>query len=109
MKTLAINVELLDDMDGADGYCLCVDSRTFEIQIDSRLEGDDFITALCHEMVHVKQYARGETKDVNQFTKAWKGEEYIAMYSTVKEYMALPWEAEAYKLQEELCEKYHLV
>jgi hypothetical protein len=28
------------------------------------------------------------------------------MYSTVNEYMALPWEAEAYELQEVLCNEY---
>jgi hypothetical protein len=106
MKSLDICVQLSNDMEHADGYCLAVDRREFVIEVDSRLKGDDFITALTHEMVHVKQYARGETKDVNTFTKSWKGEEYIAAYSTVDEYMALPWEAEAYELQEVLCNEY---
>ena len=109
MKTLDICVQLSNDMDHADGYCLAVDNREFVIEIDSRLKGDDFITALTHEMVHVKQYARGETKDVNTFTKSWKGDEYISMYSTIDEYMALPWEAEAYQLQEVLCNEYKLL
>ena len=106
MKTLDICIELSKDMDNADGYCLAVNPREFVIEIDSRLRGDDFITALTHEMVHVKQYARGETKDVNKFTKSWKGDEYISLYSTVDEYMALPWEKEAYELQEVLCDEY---
>lgn len=109
MKTLDICIQLSDDMDGADGYCLAVNPREFVIEVDSRLKGDDFITAITHEMVHVKQYARGETKDVNEFTKSWKGDEYIAMYSTVDEYMALPWEKEAYELQESLCSAYKLL
>lgn len=109
MKTLDICIQLSDDMDGADGYCLAVTSREFVIEVDSRLKGDDFITALTHEMVHVKQYARGETKDVNTFTKSWKGEDYIAAYSTVDEYMSLPWEKEAYELQESLCSAYKLL
>ena len=109
MKTLDICIELSSDMDHADGYCLAVNPREFVIEIDSRLKGDDFITALTHEMVHVKQYARGETKDVNTFTKSWKGDEYISMYSTIDEYMALPWEAEAYQLQEVLCNEYKLL
>ena len=109
MKTLDICIELSNDMDHADGYCLAVNPREFVIEVDSRLKGDDFITALTHEMVHVKQYARGETKDVNTFTKSWKGDEYISMYSTVDEYMALPWEAEAYQLQEVLCNEYKLL
>ena len=109
MKTLDICIQLSDDMDGVDGYCLAVNPREFVIEVDSRLKGDDFITAITHEMVHVKQYARGETKDVNEFTKSWKGDEYIAMYSTVDEYMALPWEKEAYELQESLCSAYKLL
>jgi hypothetical protein len=106
MKTRDILLYLEKNMDRADGYCLAESKRSFVLEIDSRLKGDDFITAITHEMVHVKQYARGETKDVNKFTKSWKGEEYISLYSTVDEYMALPWEEEAYRLQETLCEEY---
>ena len=109
MKTLDICVQLSDDMEYADGYCLAVDKREFVVEIDSRLKGDDFITALTHEMVHVKQYARGETKDVNQFTKSWKGDEYISFFSTIDDYMELPWEKEAYNLQEVLCSEYKLL
>ena len=106
MKTLDILLYLEKNMDRADGYCLAESKQSFVLEIDSRLKGDDFITAITHEMVHVKQYARGETKDVNQFTKSWKGEEYISLYSTLEEYMELPWEEEAYRLQETLCEEY---
>lgn len=106
MKTLDILLYLEKDMERADGYCLAEDKRTFVLEIDSRLKGDDFITAITHEMTHVKQYARGETKDVNKFTKSWKGEEYLSLYSTVEEYMELPWEKEAYEMQEVLCEEY---
>ena len=106
MKTLDICVELSDDMEHADGYCLSVTPREFVIEIDSRLKGENFITALTHEMTHVKQHAKGELKDVNAFTKLWKGKEYMALYSTVDEYMELPWEAEAYEMQEILLTKY---
>lgn len=106
MKTLDIILYLSKDMDNADAYCLAESKRSFILEVDSRLKGDDFITAITHEMVHVKQYARGETKDINQFTKSWKGDEYISLYSTVDEYMALPWEKEAYELQEVLCDEY---
>ena len=105
MKTLDICIHL-DKLEEADGYCLAVTNREFNLEIDKRLKGDDFITAITHEMVHVKQYARDETKDVNRFTKSWKGDDHISMYTTVEEYMSLPWEKEAYELQEILCEEY---
>lgn len=109
MKSLDICIQLSDDMDGADGYCLAVDNREFVIEIDSRLKGDDFITAITHEMVHVKQHARGELKDLTLATKMWKKQEYISLYSTVDQYIELPWEAEAYALQEVLCDEYKLL
>ena len=106
MKTLDIIMYLEPDMENADGFCLAEDKRRFILEIDSRLKGDDFITAITHEMTHVKQYARGETKDIDKLTKSWKGTEYISLYSTVEEYMNFPWEKEAYEMQEVLCKEY---
>ena len=106
MKTLDICIQLSNDMERADGYCLAVDNREFVIEVDSRLKGDDFLTALTHEMVHVKQHARGELQDHTLALKKWKGEEWITLYSTIDEYMNFPWEKEAYELQEVLCNEY---
>jgi len=105
METLDICVHL-DKLPEADGYCLAVTNREFNLEIEKTLTEDDFITAICHEMVHVKQFARGETKDVNLFTKQWKGIDYLSAYSTVDEYMTLPWEKEAYEMQEILLKKF---
>ena len=105
METLDICVHL-DKLPEADGYCLAVTNREFHLEIEKTLTEDDFITAVCHEMVHVKQFARGETKDVNLFTKRWKGTDYLSAYSTVDEYMTLPWEKEAYEMQEILLKKF---
>jgi len=105
METLDVCVHL-DKLPEADGYCLAVTNREFHLEIEKTLTKDDFITAVCHEMVHVKQFARGETKDLNLFTKQWKGTEYLSAYSTVDEYMTLPWEKEAYEMQEILLKKF---
>ena len=108
METLDIYVNL-DKLPEADGYCLAITNREFHLEIEKTLTEDDFITAVCHEMVHVKQFARGETKDVNLFTKLWKGAEYLSAYSTIDEYMKLPWEKEAYEMQEILLKKFKKV
>ena len=105
METLDVCVHL-DKLPEADGYCLAVTNREFHLEIEKTLTEDDFITAVCHEMVHVKQFARGETKDLNLFTKQWKGTEYLSAYSTIDEYMTLPWEKEAYEMQEILLKKF---
>ena len=112
-KSLNIKVHfvkgLLDKYNQA-GNCMWEDDsyrpKEFLLEIDADLKLRRVLQSVCHEMVHVKQYARGETKDINQFTKSWKGDEYISLYSTVDEYMALPWEKEAYELQEVLCSEY---
>ena len=93
MKTLDICVELSDDMENADGFCLAVNKREFVIEIDSNLKGEDFITALTHEMVHVKQYVMKELKD-----SYWKGEYFDGPYTDA------PWEIEAYELEQTLLE-----
>ena len=108
METLDIYVNL-DKLPEADGYCLAITNREFHLEIEKTLTEDDFITAVWHEMVHVKQFARGETKDVNLFTKLWKGAEYLSAYSTIDEYMKLPWEKEAYEMQEILLKKFKKV
>ena len=108
METLDIYVNL-DKLPEADGYCLAITNREFHLEIEKTLTEDDFITAVCHEMVHVIQFARGETKDVNLFTKLWKGAEYLSAYSTIDEYMKLPWEKEAYEMQEILLKKFKKV
>ena len=93
MKTLDIYIDLDNNMDTADGYCYSVNPREFVLQIDNRLKGDDFITAVCHEMVHVKQYAKGELTE--------KG-----AVQTLEEYLELWYEKEAYKMQEILLEQF---
>lgn len=105
MRTLDICLDIVKIEDKVDGYCLCLDPRTFEIEIQSGIGYEDFVTAIFHEMVHVKQHARLELIDKG-FIKKWKGEEWISMFTTVDEYMKLPWETEAYRLQEELFEEY---
>jgi hypothetical protein len=107
MRTLDVTIELSRDMDNADGFCLAETKRQFIIEIDSRLNYEDFVSCICHEMVHVKQHARNELQDLNLLTKRWKDQEYFGIYSTIEEYMALPWEAEAYELQEVLLERYN--
>lgn len=87
----------------AQGYCLDCGDREFEIEIDQRLKGEDLLTCVFHEMVHVKQGVRGELKDISYTAKQWKGEEYINLIYDYDH----PWEEEAYHLQEEILEAWN--
>lgn len=93
----------LEENDGMMAYCMDLEDRDFEIGCDKELITKhglrEFITAICHEMVHVKQNVRKELVEKNgkQF---WKGRD-----CTDVEYMEQPWEKEAYKLQDKLAMK----
>ena len=59
---------------------------------------------VCHEMVHVKQYARNEMTD-----SFWKGKmrwrnRFIKKNTS---YSKLPWEREAYRKQKTLSKSYY--
>ena len=97
-RTLEITVNIKKIKGDAVGYCMMEDSnREFEIEISRELSLKDFITTLTHEMVHVKQYARNE---MDGCSMRWKK-------AKVKEgtnYWDLPWEKEAYRLQDALAQ-----
>ena len=102
-RTLDIEVvfRTFNKKEGAVGFCgMTDDNRTFEIEIDSKMGINELVTTVCHEMVHVKQYARNEmTDECVQFGAAtWKGRKVSPKVG----YYDLPWEKEAYRLQDRL-------
>ena len=71
-----------------------------EIEIDAELGLRDFITAICHEMVHLKQAYRKEMVQKADGRTYWKGRD-----CTDVDYLDQPWEKEAYRLQDKLALK----
>lgn len=73
-----------------------VRSRVFNIYIDGGLSNFLKILSIMHEMVHVKQYAKGELfqslKDSN--LQKWNRKEWIN--EEKMSYWELPWEIEAH-------------
>lgn len=104
-KNLELDIALCSLEGDTDGYHLFMEKGHHEIEIQKGMSKEDMLSALFHEMVHVRQYERGHLKD-NGLVKAWKGEEYIYLYNTVEQYKAFPWEEEAYRLQEEMVTKW---
>ena len=122
-KSYNIEFDLMKIKGNVQGWCMEIDRNASHIEIDKRLEGDDFITCVLHELVHVKQQFKGELKELNGKAKRWKDEIHIGITSNilegrhrlelirkdaldkgvyVTEYMDLPWEKEAYAMQETL-------
>jgi hypothetical protein len=104
-KKLAENVNLTIDFEKFEpsckeyAYCDWVDdnhrSRVFVITINRNLSKKETLLALAHEMVHVKQYAKGELKDIFRPVKMtkWMGESFP---ENSVDYWDSPWEWEAF-------------
>ena len=107
MRTLDISIlfKKIPPQENTIGTCLMQDNnRTFEIEIQKGLSFDEIVKTVCHEMVHVKQYARNEMTD-----STWKGKlrwrnRFIKKNTS---YSKLPWEREAYRKQKTLAKSYY--
>jgi hypothetical protein len=77
------------------GFCDYEDGEA-TITIAKRLSREDVARTLFHEMVHVKQHMDGRLEGGAK--SRWKGEFYDC------DYMELPWEIEAFELEEILME-----
>lgn len=78
--------------------------RSFVIILNKKMNKKTTFIALAHEMVHVKQYARGELKDYLRSDKVkWRNK--VFRLDKV-EYWSSPWEVEAYKKDKILYEKF---
>ena len=93
---LKIRVKEMEDMGCC--YQLNDNSRQFKITIKKGLSLFDLISTICHEMVHLKQYARKELRWCNKTSnRMWKK----SVYNDVS-YDNQPWEREAYRLEKRL-------
>jgi hypothetical protein len=89
----------------ADADCIWEDDnnrpREFTIRINARMSMTKVLLALAHEMVHVKQYARGELKDF--FNRPTTCRFNGVVHDVEKTpYDKLPWEKEAFRLENKL-------
>jgi len=71
VRTLDITIDLLNELDGgADGYQWSgEDNRQHFIEINENQYYDDFVTAIMHEMVHVKQDYRKDKRPIEDREK----------------------------------------
>ncbi len=109
-KTLTINLILDDILDGdTTGLCSTEDMtrcpKNFEIhlQVKGRSKAS-IIKTLAHELVHVKQYAKGEIYDhIDSGVVTYQKVRY---YIDTMNYKDQPWEIEAYTKENKLYDIY---
>ena len=105
MRTLEIEVNLknIPEEEGAAGWCYEGESyRDFYFDVDIKLDGEEIVETICHEMVHVWQGATRKMKDLDGFRKMYMGK----VYDDTIAYEDEPWEIEAYAMQGDLLEKF---
>lgn len=97
-----VEIELRRDMGDSLGNATWEDDNhrprdfTMEVNASKELRLRKILETVAHEMVHVKQYAKGEMKDLISRPaniRKWQGE--IVDTNTIS-YWDLPWEIEAY-------------
>jgi len=96
-KNLDIDIRF-ESQGSAEGHCYPLDAerhpRSFEIGINPKLRRYKMLQCLAHEIVHVKQYAKGELSN-ELITAKWQGKVY-KLTNSMEDYLNWPWEIEAY-------------
>ena len=90
------NKVYIDMADGTEALCESLDERNFIIDVAMF---SNWVVNLAHEMVHVKQFARGE---MDSSLSRWKSNRYAGNI----DYWDQPWEKEARRLQFKLAEEF---
>jgi len=90
--------------EGAYGWCSVTDCdwrpRSFLIEIHNRLNEEEYIKVILHEMQHILQHIRGDPRD-KRGIRCWKGIDCSGL-----DYDQMPWEQEAHQREQELYEEY---
>ena len=90
--------------EGVYGWCTVQDCdwkpRCFLLEIHNRLNLNDYLMTLFHELVHVHQHVRGDLRDKGQL-RLWKGIDCSEL-----DYDELPWELEAEAMESSLLHEY---
>jgi hypothetical protein len=111
VKNIYLDIKLtkgLKQKEKAYGFCHIIDDdlnrpREFMIELDGSMKYpfDQILIWLAHEMVHLKQFVRGELFDYESGRVQWKAKTFGRVH-----YDDAPWEREAYRLEEKLYKEF---
>lgn len=86
--------------EGMRGVVYKLGPKSIGMVLDTALDLERLIITMAHEMIHVKQYARGQiTHSKNMKARYWMGKKIKA------DYYNQPWELEAYSKERILANK----
>lgn len=88
---------------GMNGAACLMEDKVVAVAIDSRLPMEQMLITLAHEMVHVKQRAKGQLKSrynrKGDVVWSWMGRDYNTHY------FDSPWELEAFSRERIMANK----
>ena len=92
--------------EGVYGYCSVTDCnwkpRSFLIEVHNRLNEEDYIKVILHELQHLLQHIRGGLRD-KEGIRCWKDIDCSNL-----DYEEMPWEQEAHSMESILYQEYLL-
>lgn len=93
-------IKNLNEKEGIFGSCdwagdVSKRPKEFEIELDGSADHMDIMSTLTHEMIHLKQFAKGELENLVSGLTRYKNKKY-SMFDEAKD---PPWEKEAYRNQ----------
>jgi hypothetical protein len=96
--TKAVVVRIADECEGNQGITVDLSDLTgcYMVVISPTRKLKDIGLTLAHEMVHVKQLAKGILKNKQNGVNIWAGKKYTNKVA----YLDMPWEIEAFSKQE---------
>jgi len=96
--TKAVVIRIKDECDGNQGITVDLSQLTgcYMVVIKPTRKLTDIGLTLAHEMVHVKQLAKGILKNKQNGVNIWAGKRYTNKIA----YLDMPWEIEAFSKQE---------
>ena len=101
-ENILVSVIFAEHMpDKMDGMTYCLDAAPpsdllIKVRIAAHLSEKQRRLVLAHEMIHVKQYAKGELKVIGHRKVVWKGRSFRNHYTGSRQQLS-PWEREAYR------------
>jgi len=103
-RRIDVNVHFVTECDGSVAGDCYGDKEEVFINVGRESRGykysfNEQILTLCHELVHAKQFIKGELSDCGE---VWKGVDM----SLIRGIKNQPWEQEAFDLETKLYDKY---
>lgn len=101
----SLEIDFSEEFNGNCGFCDIDEEDNIIVSINPRMTIKEIVATLFHELVHAKQYIKGELVNRDGKPSKWRGKIFQNHFSIP--YIDLPWEKEAYLLEEKMMDIFY--